>query len=164
MKEIQGEEVKLSEIQQIFWKEFEEHVTQHGQQVKLTSILEERGSGNYMTAGQVGLPNFRLAARANKSELRAEVEINHGKLSERLAGSLMSQKTEIEQQIGEKLHSRMMGNSNGYMIYSRRDVDLYDPETRTEQYAWLLNQLEKFHLAFGPRVKELESIISEPSG
>ena len=58
----------------------------------------------------------------------------------------------------------MMGNSNGYMIYSRRDVDLYDPETRTEQYTWLLNQLEKFHLAFSSRVRELESIIGGPSG
>lgn len=164
LSEIQRVEVKLSEIQQIFWEGFEEHVTQHGQQVKLTSILEERGARNYMTAGQVGLPNFRLAARANKSELRAEVEINHGKLSERLADSLMSQKAEIEQQIGEKLHSKMKGNSNSYMIYSRRDVDLYDPETRTAQYTWLLNQLEKFHLAFSPRVKELESIVSGPSG
>lgn len=160
MKEIQGEEVELSEIQQIFWKGFEEYVAQHGQQVKLTSTLEERGSGNYMTAGQVGLPKFSLVARANKSELRAEVAIYHGKLSERLANSLMSQKAEIEQQIGEKLHAKMMGNY-GYMIYSRRDVDLYDPETRTEQYTWLLNQLEKFHLAFSPRVRELESIIDD---
>ena len=164
LKEIQGEEVKLSEIQQIFWKGFEEYVTQHGQQVKFTSTLEERGPGNYMTAGQVGLPKFGLVARANKSELRAEVTINHGDLSRQLADSLMSQKAEIEQQIGEKLHSKMKRNSNGYMIYSRRDVDLYDPETRTEQYTWLLNQLEKFHLAFSPRVKELESIISGPSG
>lgn len=164
LKEIQGEEVKLSEIQQIFWKGFEEHVAQHGQQVKLTSILEERGARNYMTAGQVGLPNFGLVARANKSELRSEVAINHGELSALLADSLMSQKAEIEQQIGEKLHSKMMGNSNGYMIYSRRDVDLYDPETRTEQYTWLMNQLKKFHLAFSPRVRELESIIGGPSG
>ena len=164
LKEIQGAEVKLSEIQQIFWEEFEEYVTQHGQQVKFTSTLEERGPGNYMSAGQVGLPNFSLVARANKSELRAEIAITHGKLSERLADSLMSQKAEIEQQIGEELHSKMTRNSNGYMIYSRRDVDLYDPETRTEQYTWLLNQLEKFHLAFSPRVKELESIINGPSG
>ena len=163
LKEIQGAEVELSEIQQIFWEGFEEYVTQHGQQVKLTSTLEERGPGNYMTAGQVGLPNFGLVARANKSELRAETAITHGKLSERLADSLMSQKAEIEQQIGEKLYAKMMGNY-GYMIYSRRDVDLYDPETRTEQYTWLLNQLEKFHLAFSPRVRELESIISGPSG
>ena len=163
LKEIQGAEMELSEIQQIFWKGFEEHVTQHGQQVKFTSTLEERGAQNYMTAGQVGLPKFSLVARANKSELRAEVAINHGKLSERLANSLMSQKAEIEQQIGEKLHSKMMGNY-GYMIYSRRDGDLYDPETRTEQYTWLLNQLEKFHLAFSPRVRKLESVISEFSG
>lgn len=163
LSEIQRAEVKLSEIQHIFWKGFEEYVTEHGQQVKLTSTLEERGPGNYMTAGQVGLPNFRLAARAKKSELRAEVEIIHGKLSERLADSLMSQKAEIEQQIGEKLYKKMKGKY-GYMIYSRRDVDLYDPETRTEQYTWLLNQLEKFHLAFDPRVKELESIINGPSG
>lgn len=168
LKEIQGEEVelsevKLSEVQQIFWKGFEEYVTQHGQQVKFTSILEERGARNYMTAGQVGLPKFSLVARANKSELRAEVAINHGELSERLANSLMSQKAEIEQQIGEKLRAKMMGN-DGYMIYSRRDVDLYDPETRTEQYTWLLNQLEKFHLAFSPRVRKLESIIDEFSG
>lgn len=163
LKEIQGAEVELSEIQQIFWEGFEEHVTQHGQQVKLTSILEERGARNYMTAGQVGLPNFSLVARANKSELRAEIAITHGKLSAQLADSLMSQKAEIEQQIGEKLHSKMMGNY-GYMIYSRRDGDLYDPETRTEQYTWLLDQLEKFHLAFSPRVRKLESIIGEFSG
>ena len=31
-------ELELSEIQQIFWEGFEEHVNQHGQQVKLIAL------------------------------------------------------------------------------------------------------------------------------
>ena len=47
-------------------------------------------------------------------------------------------------------------DSNACRIFSRKDVDLYDPDARSEHYTWLLEQLESFHRVFAERIQKLE--------
>ena len=62
-------------------------------------------------------------------------------------------KEKVEGEIG----SELTWNDSVLEIYTRREVaDLYDENVRPEQYAWLLEQLEKFYQVFSSRLKQLE--------
>ena len=155
----------LTETQRVqleFWKGFQNHVSRHGQQIKLSGSPKAKTS---MAAGGLGRTGFLLAAVAstysetrgwNGQELRAELSISRGELSGRFHDFLQSERSEIEREMGEELSWYNPGDSNTCKIYSRKDVDLYDPEARTEMYAWLLEQLESFRRVFAERIQMLE--------
>ena len=161
----QAHAASLSETGQVqldFWKGFYDHVEQHGQQIRLTSTPQGR---NRMNAGGIGRPGFRLCAIASTysetmgwkgQELRAELIIRHRELSAQYHDLLLSQKAEIEQEMGGELSWPTPGDSTTCKIYSRKDVDLYDPDARNEQYTWLLEQLESLYRVFAGRIQELE--------
>ncbi len=157
--------VSLTETQRLqleFWKGFHDHVSRHGQQIKLTASPKARHS---MAAGGLGVPGFLLSAVAstysetrgwNGQELRAELHITRGELSGRYLDLLQSQKYEIEREMGTELQWYNPNDSKACRIYSRKDVTLYDPEARDEQYTWLLDRLESFHRVFTKRIQDLE--------
>ena len=159
----------LSEARRLqldFWKGFYEYVGQHGQRIELVSTPQAR---SWMATGRVERPGFLLSAIASTYsenggyELRAELSIRRGESSAKYQDLLLSQQVVIEQQIGEELKWTPIGTSNDRRIYSRRDVDLYDLNDRGAQYTWLLDQLEKLHQVFAPRIRDLESISDGPS-
>ena len=145
-----------------FWRGFEAHVSRHGQRVKLSSTPQPR---HWMPAGRIELPGFLLNPIAstysetkgwNGHELRVELYIKKGDLSVQYRDVLLSQREEIEQEMGGELRWPHDENSNWCRIYTRRDTDLNDPDARTEQYMWLLDRLETFHRVFADRVRKLE--------
>lgn len=157
--------VGLSEVQQVqlqFWRGFHDYVAQNGRQVRLSSTPAAR---NWMAAGRVERPGFLLSAVASTwsetegwkgHELRAELIIRRGELSAEYHERLRSQKTAIEQEMDAELKWSNPEETTAFKIYSRKDVDLDDSETRSDQYSWLLEQLEGFHRVFASRIRELE--------
>ena len=155
----------LTETQRVqleFWKGFQDHVSRHGQQIKLSASPKAKTS---MAAGGLGRTGFLLAAVAstysetrgwNGQELRAELSISRGELSGRFHDFLQSEKSEIEREMGGELNWYNPEDSNACRIYSRKDVELYDPDARSEHYTWLLEQLESFHRVFAERIQKLE--------
>ena len=155
----------LTETQRVqleFWNGFSDHVSQHGQQVKLTATPKGQSS---TAAGGLGIAGFLLSAVAstwsetNKwrgQELRAELSIGRGELSGEYHDQLQSQRSEIEREMGEELTWYNPEYSNACRIYCRKDVDLYDTDVRSEHYTWLLEQLENFHRVFAARIQKLE--------
>ena len=156
----------LTETQRVqleFWKGFDDHVSRHGQQIKLSASPKAKTS---MAAGGLGRTGFLLAAVAstysetrgwNGQELRAELSISRGELSGRFHDFLQSEKSEIEREMGGELNWYNPEDSNACRIYSRKDVELYDPDARSEHYTWLLEQLESFHRVFAERIRKLEA-------
>ena len=111
------------------------------------------------------VPGFLLSAVAsthsetrgwNGQELRAELHINQGELSDQYLDLLKSQRTEIEREMGGELNWYSPEDANACRIYSRKDVNLYDPDARNEQYSWLVDQLERLRRVFEGRIQELE--------
>ena len=155
----------LTETRQVqldFWKGFYDHVSQHGQQIKLTAGPQAK---RRMAVGGVGRPGFRLSAVAstysetrgwNGQELRAELRISRGELSGQFHDLLQSEKSDIEREMGGELGWYNPEDTNACRIYSRKDVDLYDPDARNEQYTWLLEQLESLRRVFAERIRNLE--------
>ena len=155
----------LTETQRVqleFWKGFQDHVSRHGQQIKLSASPKAKTS---MAAGGLGRTGFLLAAVAstysetrgwNGQELRAELSISRGELSGRFHDFLQSEKSDIEREMGGELNWYNPEDANACRIYSRKDVDLYDPDGRNEQFEWLLEQLESFHRVFAERIRNLE--------
>ena len=156
----------LSEARQLqldFWHGFHEYVAQNGLRVRLNSAPAAR---NWMAAGRVERPGFLLSAIASTyseyagwggHELRAELLIRRGDLSTQYHQRLQSQKAVLEQDMESELKWSNPQETTAFKIYSRKDVDLHDTEARSEQYAWLLEQLESFHRVFGSRIRELDN-------
>lgn len=156
----------LTETQRVqleFWIGFYDHVSRHGPQLKLTESPQAK---RRMAVGGVGRPGFRLSAVAstlsetmgwNGQELRAELRISRGEHSGQFYDLLHSQKSEIERDMGCELSWYNPEDSNACRIYSRRDVDLYDSDARSEQYTWLIDQLERLRRVFEDRIQRLES-------
>ena len=153
---------ETQQIQLDFWKGFYDHVSRHGQQIKLTASPQAK---RRMAVGGVGRPGFRLSAVAstysetrgwNGQELRAELRISRGELSGQYHDLLQSEKSEIEREMGGELSRYNPEDSNACRIFSRKDVDLYDPDSRSEQYTWLLDQLERLRQVFEGRIQKLE--------
>ena len=149
-------------VQLAFWNGFDDHVSRHGQQVKLTASPKAKSS---MAVGGLGRTGFLLSAVASThsetrgwkgQELRAELSINRGELSGQFHDFLQSQQSEIEREMGGELNWYNPEDANACRIYSRKEVDLYDLNARSEHYTWLLKQLESFHRVFAERIQKLE--------
>ena len=149
-------------VQLEFWKGFCEYVSRHGQTIKLTANPPAQ---HRISAGGLGRTGFRLFAVASTysetrrwkgQELRADLDFSLGELSGQYYDVLLSQRPEIEREFGGELSWYNPEGSNTCKIYSRNDVDLYDPEARAEQFAWLLDQLERLRRVFAERIQELE--------
>ena len=161
----------LQQMQLKFWQGFKDYVKDHGELIK--QIAEPRPK-NWMGLGHnIGRPGFFLNVVAStwsdisdSHELRVHFSIDKKKeLAAHFYEQLLSQSEEIEREIG----SELMWKDTNLNIYSRRDVtDLFDENARPDQYAWLLEQLEKFYRVFScsgliQKLKEPEEPPNETS-
>ena len=149
----------LQQMQLKFWHGFKDYVMNHGKLIKQTTVPKPRywlGLGH-----SIGRPGFFLYVAAatrrgdsDNHELRTHLSLNKGKEpGARFYEQLQSQREEVEGEIG----SELTWNDTELDIYTRREVaDLYDENVRPEQFAWLLEQLEKFYQVFSSRLKQLE--------
>ncbi len=154
----------LQQMQLKFWQGFSNHVVRCGKLIKHINMPKPRywiGLGR--SIGRSGFFLYVAAAiRSDVSdshELRTHLAMKRSDFPEDFYKQLQSQREEIECEIG----SELTWNDSDLEIYSRRDVmDLYDENDRPDQYAWLLEQLEKFYQIFSSRVEQLKD-PEEPS-
>ena len=144
-----------------FWIGFRKHVLAHG---KLSSPTRPAAQ-NWMNMG-VGRSGFHLAAIASlwdsagggwdNHELRAELVINDKDYSKQYFQRLESQEAAIRAEMGEPLTWYNPLNARVCRIFVQQSTHLEDLDAREEQYAWLLEKLEKLHEVFADRVRELK--------
>ena len=159
---------KVQQMQLKFWQGFRDHVMRHGNHIKQTAAPKPK---YWMGLGHnIGRPGFFLYVVAStwsdisdSHELRVHLSIDKKKeLAAHFYEQLLSQREEIEREIG----SELMWNDTNLNIYSRRDVtDLYDEIARPDQYAWLLEQLEKLYQVFSSsgRIRKLKDPEEPPN-
>ena len=154
---------KVQQMQLKFWQGFRDHVIHHGKLIKQTTSPKPK---SFIGLGaKMGRPGFFLDAVAStwsdvsdSHELRAHLYIKN-KDKAHYFNILRSQMEDIEREMGQEL----TWNASGFNICSRRDVtDLYDENARPDQYAWLLEQLEKLYQVFSGRIQKLKD-PEEPS-
>ena len=146
-----------------FWHGFREHVLSNSRIIKPTKPLPQ----HWMNIA-IGRSGFKLTAIASmydssgeagydQQELRAEFEINDRDHSKGYYAILEAERDQIESELGEELTWYNPENAVVCRIYLRRNADLEDEQQRGEQYAWLLEKLERLYRVFSPRVKALRA-------
>ena len=94
--------------------------------------------------------------RFSSGELRAGLYINDKSHAKTYFDMLFQEKAQIEQEIGCPLVWLNPEDSNPCSIFVRKSSELEDTSDRPNQYAWLLENLEKIHRVFAGRVMNLE--------
>jgi len=70
---------------------------------------------------------------------------------------LESDKKQIDDGYGAELEWRENADKKESGIWLRNDMNPADRASWPEQHKWLLEQLEKFHQVFAPRIKVLDA-------
>ena len=154
------------QLQLDFWIGFREYVLEHR-----TQITPTKPQARHWMTMSVGRTGFQLAAIASFSdsggggydghELRAELAIKDRDYYKEYYDLLLAQKADIEEEMGQALTWYYPENARSCRIFAQQSTDLEDLSARDQQYAWLLEKLEKMHEAFADRVRELEVPISD---
>ena len=152
-------------LQLDFWIGFREYVLEHGTRIRPTKPQAQ----NWINMG-VGRSGFHLAAIASfydsaidswsSHELRAQLEVNHRNYAKEHFQLLSRHKAEIEGQMGEALVWHNPDDARACRIFVQQSTNLEDLNARNDQYAWLLEKLEKLHEVFVERIQTLELSVS----
>lgn len=158
-----GELTESKKLQLDFWTAFRAFIDEQQTPIKGTKPLPQ----HWMNIA-LGRSGIKLAAIASlydseqetydSHELRAEVN-SHGRDGQNFYQQLVTQKEEIEREIGEPL-VWYPGTGKQARIYLRKATKLDERANWPEQHRWLLQSLEKMHRVFAPRVRLL---FSEPT-
>ena len=128
---------------------------------------------HYMDIG-LGRSGFRYSAIASlydsavggysSQELRACLYIYDTKYAKSYFELLKHEKTQIEKEMNRDLVWYNPENAQACTIYVRKSTNLKDLSERPNQYAWLIENLEKIHQVFSGRVMNLEIPIEDFEG
>jgi hypothetical protein len=152
-----GESDDLTETKQVqlaYWQAFRNLLLE-----KSTVIKPRRPRPQHWMNFAVGRSKFRLMTFANVRDRRIGVGlVISGPNAKPHFYLLQEQKETIEAEIGSALEWREMPNKRSSRVFLRwHDVDPANQGDWPEQHAWLLEKLERFYVAFEPRVKGLRA-------
>ena len=96
------------------------------------------------------------AEKYGSGELRAGLYIHDKKHAKAYFNLLLEERAHIEQEFDCPLVWQNPEHSNPCWVFARKSTHLDDMSDRANQYAWLLENLEKIHRVFAERVLNLE--------
>ncbi len=105
----------------------------------------------------IGTGGFAVGgfAPAGKARIEAYVLIG-GKNAQRAYETLLANRTEIEEQLGEPLKwAPPQTRKGGFAYFVLEDADWTVADQWPQQHEWLLRKMESLHRVFAPRVKTL---------
>jgi len=104
----------------------------------------------------LGRSYFALSNIANTYENRIGVRVYIGnKVADEALPQLMSQRDEIEKEIGAKLEWNPSPENRDKVIAIYREANLQMPDEWDEPLEWMVDMVRKFRKAFMPRIKKL---------
>lgn len=109
----------------------------------------------------IGRSRFSVNGIANSQsdttggmELRAEFQ-GHGPDAKARYEILRLDRARIEHEFGAELEWHSVDDHNKCRIFVRRAIDWQDPGRHPECFAWLVENLDRLHRIFHPRVRRL---------
>lgn len=105
----------------------------------------------------LGRSYFVLSNMASASQNRIGVRVYiSNKVADMALEQLLPQKSEIENEIGQRLQWNPFPEKKDKIIALYREVDLNDRERWSEYCDWLVDRVAKFLKVFGPRIKKIK--------
>lgn len=160
-----GDLTAAKKLQLDFWRGFKDYALEHS-----TNIQPTKPSAHHWMNISIGRSGFKLAAIASHwnsetgsydtHELRAELVLTRDD-AKGFFFALEQIKPELESEMGERFTWHNPEDKNMCRIWVRRDADLSDTAARQNDYAWLLEKLERMHTIFAPRIKALQPVEIE---
>ena len=146
-----GPITETRKLQLEFWTQFREQLLKHK---VVPSAQTPRPQ--YWFDISLGRANLHLSCTANTSDGRIGVRVYIGNMIAALAlPQLEAHRKEIEDEIGEPLKWNPCPEKKDKIIVLDHAADLDDRKQWDEYIAWLVERVDKFRKAFGPRVKAL---------
>ena len=118
----------------------------------------------------LGRSGFKLAAIASHynsetasyetHELRAELVLSRSE-AKGFYAALEQMKSKLESEMGESFTWHNPEGKNMCRIWVRRNADLSNAAERQNDYAWLIDKLDRMHTVFAPRIKILQPLEGE---
>ena len=105
----------------------------------------------------LGRTNFTLSNVANTADGKIAVRVLiRSEVASTALPQLEAERSTIESEIGEKLEWDPNPDAIDKTIRLQRAADLNDRDKWPEYVSWLVDKVDKFKKAFGPRVKKLD--------
>lgn len=148
-----GELTPAKALQLDYWTSFSEYLIKNSKVIKPQKPLPQ-----HWTNFAIGRSGVCLSALVNTTEkdkrITVALSLNDGDAKSRFE-TLISQKDEIQTEIGEELEWRENPGKKESGIWLKNPVDPSDKSQWPVQHRWLKEKLELFHKVFFSRVKEL---------
>jgi hypothetical protein len=147
-----GEPTETRLLQLEFWSSLVERGRQRGGSV---SFRKPRPQNWYSLAVGRSRFNLSLTASTKLRRIGCELYIRHPVYSKKAFALLLSQKVDIEAELGP-LEWQELPHRRDCRIVQYRSGDIEDRSQWPEQQAWLLERLETFKRTFSQRVRALD--------
>jgi hypothetical protein len=145
-------------LQLEFWTNFRDRLLQ----LKVASSAQTPRP-QYWFNVSLGRSNIHLSCIANTSDGRIGVRVYiRGKIADVALPQLEEQRAAIEAEIGERVEWNPYPDKLDKIIVLDRAANLHDRSRWDEYISWLVERVDKFKKAFGPRVKSLDLAQVEP--
>lgn len=139
-------------LQLEFWTEFSKKLLER-------KVLQttQTPQAQYWFNVPLGKANIYLSNIANTADGRIGVRVYLGKkVADAALLQLLIHRSAIEAEIGHQLQWNPNPENDDKIISLSREADLYKREKWPEYIDWLVNEVDKFRKAFGPRVRNLK--------
>jgi hypothetical protein len=154
--------IDLTDIKQLqlkYWQAFRENF------VKRSKIIKpRRARPQHWMNFAIGRTKFRLIAFVNTRDNRIGIGlVLTGDNAKPHFYLLEEYKSTVEEQIGTELEWRELPNKKESRVYLRlHNADPTDKQKWNDQQKWLIENLEAFHKAFAPLIKNLDASKYDP--
>jgi hypothetical protein len=136
-----------------YWAAFGQYLVEHGARYRMPTPAPR---GNACIWG-IGRSGFALADNVllDSHRLRVEIYITH-RAAKRAFDLLEAERTGIESEVGHALDWQRLDDRQACRIaVHRTDVDPRNEDQRPLQYAWMLDETQRFDQAFRGRIRTL---------
>ncbi len=136
-----------------YWSAFREYVKEHGNTVRLQKPLPQ-----HWTNLAIGRSNYWLCGRVNTLSENISADLNIHEKTKAGFHTLFSQKEQIEKEFGSPLIWNELPTKIVSTIgITKENADIMNESDWENQFAWLVDKLEKLDKVFRRRVRELPS-------
>lgn len=134
-----------------YWSAFREYVKEHGSPVRLQKPLPQ-----HWTNLAIGRSNYWLCGRVNTLAENISADLNINEKTKAGFNALYAQREQIEKEFGSPLlWNELPTKIMSTIGITKDDADIMNEDDWENQFAWLVDKLEKLDKVFRRRVREL---------
>jgi hypothetical protein len=135
-----------------YWSEFDTFLAEHNSRFRVRGTFK-----GYWCNFRIGRSGVHFAATAARRDEKIGVELYISRPDGKATyHALEAEKADIEKAFGESLIWQELPEKTASRIVIYKSADPSDETNRQEQFEWLASKLERFHVAFYDRVRNLE--------